>query len=94
MPLLNVPVLIGPAGLNLPAVHAIMPQQRFVAFLEIGEFGQVVDGGGHAVQSVDSFDSSRRRRYHKPGFLELLCAISVRHRPERSFDQQHGSLIF
>jgi hypothetical protein len=42
MPLLDVSVFVSLAGLNLSPFHAVMPHQRFIALLEIGQFGEII----------------------------------------------------
>jgi hypothetical protein len=52
MPLLDVSVFIRLAGLYLPPFHAVMPQQCRIAFLEIGQFAEIVNRGRHPVGAM------------------------------------------
>src|SRR5581483_8714225 len=52
MPLLNIPVLMSLAGLNLLAGESVMPQQSFVGPRELSGINQVIYRGAHPVRPM------------------------------------------
>ena len=57
--LFYIAVLVPVAGLTFPPFHAVVPQKRFVALLEISLFGQVVYCRCHSIRAMQQRNSAQ-----------------------------------